>query len=555
MVNHNPVAPVEETYLSSVMAEAPLDDGAPADASYSIDQLIQRGKQRGSLAQSDVMQFVLQHEDNPDYLEAVYEALNKANIVIVDDLEDQTAGDVDVDIAMVEAVLERDAATVGDTVRTYLSDIGRVPLLTADQEARLAQQIEQGEQARVRLGKLKDLHGPEALELQRAIRTAQEAREFLAISNLRLVVSVAKKYMNRGLSLMDLVQEGSMGLLRAVEKFDYHKGFKFSTYATWWIRQSITRAIADQARTIRIPVHMVETINRLQRTSRHLAQELDREPTMMELALEARVSTILSDEQRLRYQLQSAYVDDRCPLYDPQLVQALRTAAERVEKILASNACDQPAYERVRETQAYLQQVLRRAPTAAEIALECHVPEVLSESFRIRLQTMPAVIHTQSRTYNSVLHQLLERAANKVRDIHKAALEPVSLEMPVGQEDESSLGDFIEDSKIEAPSDAAANQMRREAIAQVLSSLPERERLVIKLRYGLHLSGEECREITSMPAWKTYGAGIDLGRYNTLEDVGKLFDVTRERIRQIEVKALRKLRHPKYGKKLRDYLD
>jgi RNA polymerase primary sigma factor len=553
MVNHNLVAPAEK-YLSPIMAEAPLEDAAPADAG-SLEQLIQRGKQHGSLSQADVMQFVLQHDDNPDYLETVYEALNQAKIVVIDDLDDQAAGDVDLDIAMVEAVLERDDAGVGDTVRTYLSDIGRVPLLTAEQEARLAQQMEQGQQARLRLGKLKDLHSSEALELQRRIRVAQEAREYLAISNLRLVVSVAKKYMNRGLSLMDLVQEGSMGLLRAVEKFDYQKGFKFSTYATWWIRQSITRAIADQARTIRIPVHMVETINRLQRTSRHLAQELDREPTMMELALEARVTTILSDEQRLRYQLQSAYVDESCPLYDSELALSLHKAAKRVQTILASGASDQPTYQRVRETQTYLQQVLRRTPTPAEIALECHLPEVLSESVRVRLQTMPAVLQPQSRFYDGMLLQVLERAANKVRDIHKAALEPVSLEMPVGQEDESSLGDFIEDSKIEAPSDAAANQMRREAIAQVLSSLPERERLVIKLRYGLQLSDDECRELTSMPAWKKYGPSIDLGRHNTLEDVGRLFDVTRERIRQIEVKALRKLRHPKYGKKLRDYLD
>lgn len=555
MVNHELVAPTKDTYRSPIMTETPLEDDASTDIPSTLEQLIQRGKQRGNVSQADIMQFVLQQGDNPDLLESVYEALSNANIMVIDDLEDQSDGDGDLDMAMVEVSLERGDAGVGDSVRTYLSDIGRVPLLTAEQEARLAHQIEQGEQARIRLAKLANQHGTEALELQRAIRTAQEAREYLAISNLRLVVSVAKKYMNRGLSLMDLVQEGSMGLLRAVEKFDYRKGFKFSTYATWWIRQSITRAIADQARTIRIPVHMVETINRLQRTSRHLAQELDREPTMMELALEARVSTILSEEQRLRYQLQSAYTDDSCPLYDAQMVKALHTSASRVEAILSSKDAESPIYQRLCETRSYLQSILNRMPTYAEIALECRLPEVMSESTRMRLQTTPAIIHPQSRYYDPAMLHLLERAANKVRDIHKAALEPVSLEMPVGQEEESNLGDFIEDMKIEAPSDAAANQMRREAISQVLNSLPERERLVIKLRYGLQLTDEESRDLMAMPAWKKYHMSIDLGRHNTLEDVGRLFDVTRERIRQIEVKALRKLRHPKYGNKLRDYLD
>ncbi len=554
MANHV-AAPVDDMFVeAATVADSMSNDRSPDDVP-SLAQLIQRGKQQGGVSQADIMQFVVDNGDTPDALEAVYDALNAANVVIIDDTDDGSLAEIELDVSVVEAVLARDDAGAGDGIRTYLSDIGRVPLLTAEQEARLAQQIEQGERARVRLAALADQSGVDTAELHRALRAAQEAREYLAISNLRLVVSVAKKYMNRGLSLMDLVQEGSMGLLRAVEKFDYHKGFKFSTYATWWIRQSITRAIADQARTIRIPVHMVETINRLQRTSRHLAQELDREPTMMELALEARVSTILTDEQRLRYQLQSAYTDPTCSLYNEQLAQSLHVAAGRVKTILAHKDPESPAYMRVRETQTYLQQVLHRSPTHAEIALECHLPEVLPEGVRIRLQTLPAVTCQQSRLYDSALHQLLDRAANKVRDIHKATQEPVSLEMPVGQEDESSLGDFIEDSKIEAPSDAAANQMRREAIAQVLDSLPERERLVIKLRYGLHITDVESRELMAMPSWKKYSAGIDLERHNTLEDVGKLFDVTRERIRQIEVKALRKLRHPKYGQKLRDYLD
>ena len=438
----------------------------------------------------------------------------------------------------------------------YLYEIGRVPLLTAEQEERLARQIEQGEKAEQRLKRLSDPNAPEAAELRRAIEVAREARANLTNANLRLVVSVAKKYMNRGLSLMDLVQEGNMGLLRAVEKFDYRKGFKFSTYATWWIRQAITRAIADQARTIRIPVHMVETINRLMKVSRHLVQELDREPTMMELALECRIPSILSEQDRLMFQLYPAALDPDCiGSYDAYLLRAVERATAKVAALLESADAENPSYVRVKETQQYLQRVLRRAPTPQEIALECHLPDVLPEQIRIRLQTNPAVINPQSRMYDPSKRQLLERAANKVRDIHKAAQEPVSLATPVGQEEDSSLGDFIEDMKAEAPSDAASNQMRKEAVEQVLDQLNERERLVIKLRYGLHLTPKEREELERLPSRQKYNLVIEDGRHNTLEDVGKIFDVTRERIRQIEVKALRKLRHPKLGKKLRDYLE
>ncbi|MBE3560455.1 MAG: RNA polymerase sigma factor RpoD [Ktedonobacteraceae bacterium] len=288
----------------------------------------------------------------------------------------------------------------------YLREIGRVPLLTAEEEVRLAQLMERGKQERLRAERLKITPN------RRYIEEGDEAQRRLTEANLRLVVSVAKKYIGRGMSLLDLIQEGNIGLIRAVEKFDYSKGFKFSTYATWWIRQAITRAIADQARTIRIPVHMVETINRLIRISRRLLQDLGREPTSEEIAAQMDIS-----------------------------------------------------------------------------------PE-------------------------------------KVREIIKVSQEPVSLETPIGEEDDSHLGDFLEDHTALAPAEAASHQLLKEQVEDVLASLTERERKVLQLRFGL-----------------------DDGRSRTLEEVGKEFHVTRERIRQIEAKALRKLRHPSRSRKLKDYLD
>jgi RNA polymerase primary sigma factor len=294
-------------------------------------------------------------------------------------------------------------SSLDDPVRMYLREIGRVPLLSAEEEVRLAQRMERGRA---------ELLKPASSRNYRIIEDGEEAQRRLTEANLRLVVSVAKKYIGRGMSLLDLIQEGNIGLIRAVEKFDYTKGYKFSTYATWWIRQAITRAIADQARTIRIPVHMVETINRLIRISRRLLQDLGREPTSEEIAAQMEIS-----------------------------------------------------------------------------------PE-------------------------------------KVREIIKVSQEPVSLETPIGEEEDSHLGDFIEDHTALAPADAASHQLLKEQVEDVLDSLTERERKVLQLRFGL-----------------------DDGRSRTLEEVGKEFHVTRERIRQIEAKALRKLRHPSRSRKLKDYLD
>jgi RNA polymerase primary sigma factor len=297
-------------------------------------------------------------------------------------------------------------SSLDDPVRMYLREIGRVPLLTGEEEVRLAQIMERGKIERLRAERLR------VAPNRRYLEEGEEAQRRLTEANLRLVVSVAKKYIGRGMNLLDLIQEGNIGLIRAVEKFDYTKGYKFSTYATWWIRQAITRAIADQARTIRIPVHMVETINRLIRISRRLLQDLGREPTSEEIA------------------------------------------------------------------------------------------------------------------------ERMEITAEKVREIIKVSQEPVSLETPIGEEDDSHLGDFLEDHTALAPAEAASHQLLKEQVEDVLDSLTERERKVLQLRFGL-----------------------DDGRSRTLEEVGREFHVTRERIRQIEAKALRKLRHPSRSRKLKDYLD
>ena len=331
-------------------------------------------------------------EVNPEQIDKVYDALEKVGISIgkEDDADDLFEPDID-DLNEVEEIKleemdvnDMEGVSVDDPVRMYLREIGRIPLLSFEEELELAKKI---------------------------LKEDDEAKQKLAESNLRLVVSIAKKYVGRGMLFLDLIQEGNMGLIKAVEKFDYTKGFKFSTYATWWIRQAITRAIADQARTIRIPVHMVETINKLIRTSRHLLQILGREPT----------------------------------------------------------------------------------------------PEEIAEEMEIPVE--------------------------KVMEIQKIAQDPVSLETPIGEEDDSHLGDFIPDDESPAPHDSAAYTLLKEQLEEVMSTLTPREAKVLKLRFGL-----------------------EDGKARTLEEVGKEFQVTRERIRQIEAKALRKLRHPSRSKRLKDYM-
>ena len=357
-------------------------------AQEKLDKILKKAKEKGKITYGELATEL--DDANPAQMEKVFDAMEKIGIDLLnDDFDDEPSEE---DLAEVENLNIEEAfddnsfegINLDDPVRMYLREIGRIPLLSYEKETELAQKV---------------------------LEEDEEAKRELAEANLRLVVSIAKKYVGRGMLFLDLIQEGNMGLIKAVEKFDYTKGFKFSTYATWWIRQSITRAIADQARTIRIPVHMVETINRLIRTSRHLLQQIGREPTPEELAKE------------------------------------------------------------------------------------------------------------------------LDMSVEKVAEIQKIAQDPVSLETPIGEEDDSHLGDFIQDDDTPAPQDVAAYTLLKEQLDEVMSTLTPREAKVLRLRFGL-----------------------DDGKARTLEEVGKEFDVTRERIRQIEAKALRKLRHPSRSKKLKDYM-
>ena len=356
----------------------------PQNAEQKIRELLESGKQKGILTYTEIMDTLNELGIDADQMDKIYSELEELNIDIVEEIE--VPEDINEEIAQIETVLaSTEGINIDDPVRMYLKEIGKVPLLNAEEEIRIAQRMADG-----------DL----------------DAKHQLAEANLRLVVSIAKRYVGRGMLFLDLIQEGNLGLIKAVEKFDYRKGYKFSTYATWWIRQAITRAIADQARTIRIPVHMVETINKLIRVNRQLVQELGRDPRPDEIAHEMGISE------------------------------------------------------------------------------------------------------------------------DKVREILKIAQEPVSLETPIGEEEDSHLGDFIPDDDAPAPADAVAVALLKEQLVEVLNTLTPREAKVLRLRYGL-----------------------DDGKARTLEEVGKEFNVTRERIRQIEAKALRKLRHPSRSKKLKDFLE
>ena len=360
-----------------------------------LRDLVALGKKKKSILEiQEINDFFRDMELNAEQMDKVFEYLESNNIDVLRISGSDDDVDIDMDVILSEEedvdvenidLSVPDGVSIEDPVRMYLKEIGKVPLLSAEREIELAQRMEDGD---------------------------EDAKKELAEANLRLVVSIAKRYVGRGMLFLDLIQEGNLGLIKAVEKFDYHKGYKFSTYATWWIRQAITRAIADQARTIRIPVHMVETINKLIRVSRQLLQELGREPTPEEIAKE------------------------------------------------------------------------------------------------------------------------LDMPVDRVREILKISQEPVSLETPIGEEEDSHLGDFIQDDNVPVPAEAAAQTLLKEQLDEVLDTLTEREQKVLRLRFGL-----------------------DDGRARTLEEVGKEFDVTRERIRQIEAKALRKLRHPSRSRKLRDYLD
>ena len=393
-------------------------------------EILELGKKKKNMLEyQEIADFFKDLNLDPEKFEMVIDYLEQNGIDVLkisndDDVDDDIILDDEDEVEVEKIDLSvPEGVSVEDPVRMYLKEIGKVPLLSADEEIELAQNMEDGavatEKINVLKGRIDGASEEEKAEIKEEIKTLQrdvdkgaDAKKRLAEANLRLVVSIAKRYVGRGMLFLDLIQEGNLGLIKAVEKFDYKKGYKFSTYATWWIRQAITRAIADQARTIRIPVHMVETINKLIRVSRQLLQELGREPS-------------------------------------PE-----------------------------------------------EIAKEMNMP------------------------------------VERVREILKISQEPVSLETPIGEEEDSHLGDFIKDDNVPVPADAAAFTLLKEQLEEVLGTLTEREQKVLTLRFGL-----------------------EDGRARTLEEVGKEFNVTRERIRQIEAKALRKLRHPSRSRKLKDYLE
>ena len=400
---------------------------AGTSGAEKLADMLEKGKKKGRLSSSELMEALEDVPLDSEQMDKIYDVLENMGIDTTGEayLPDLNPDDIMPPLEEIEEIPEEeivdpntlvDSFGIDDPVRMYLKDIGKVDLLTSEQEVALAQAMVAGQEAKAQLEEMKaegiELPDDARREMEKLVKAGERAKQNLAEANLRLVVSIAKRYVGRGMLFLDLIQEGNLGLIKAVEKFDYTKGYKFSTYATWWIRQAITRAIADQARTIRIPVHMVETINKVIRVSRQLLQELGHDPT----------------------------------------------------------------------------------------------PEEISEEMN-----MPV---------------------DKVREILKIAQEPVSLETPIGEEEDSHLGDFIPDEDASEPSEAASFTLLKEQLVEVLSTLTPREEKVLKLRFG-----------------------IEDGRTRTLEEVGKEFNVTRERIRQIEAKALRKLRHPSRSKKLKDFLN
>jgi len=411
----------------------------------AIARLIEVGRQKKYVTIDDILQFFPEAEQDVEQLEETFAALMSAGIPYVEDetIHEEPSDDelIVTEEAEPRVLMADDLENIDtdDTIGLYLKEVSRVPLLNAEEEVELAQRIERGRMAREELAR-GNVNSRRRLQLRKLIEDGWAAREHLITANSRLVISVAKKYMGRGVPFLDLIQEGNIGLIRATKKFDYRRGHKFSTYATWWIRQSISRYIAEQARTIRIPVHLFEAITRLLRLQRVLVQQLGREPNIEELALQAEY---LSQDD----------------------LDAIRNAMSNNEPV-------DPAVQR-----------------------------------------------------------RWSWATAKVQRILQAAEEPISLERPVGDEDSSQLGDFIEDDDALEPMDAAAREMLREQVQDALAAISERERQVLELRFGL----------------------VD-GKDHTLEEVSRYFNVTRERIRQIEAKALRKLRHPTRSRYLKEYL-
>ena len=401
--------------------QTPEQENQHKEKGYEIKELIKRGKAKGTLSQGEIMEALEDIDYDIEQIEKLYETLENMGIEITGYM-DAPDFDLENEVAQLESAEEmekmliQEGLAIDDPVRMYLKEIGKVQLLDSDAELKLAEVMYDGKRAKDEIHRAekdgRELDEETLKALKKRQKDGINAEKQLVESNLRLVVSIAKRYVGKGMFFLDLIQEGNLGLMKAVDKFDYKKGYKFSTYATWWIRQAITRAIADQARTIRIPVHMVETIHKVSRVSRQLLQELGHEASAEEIAAE------------------------------------------------------------------------------------------------------------------------MDMSPDKVREIMKIAQDPVSLETPIGEEEDSHLGDFIEDDTSPAPAEAASYTLLREQLCEVLATLTPREEEVLKLRFGLKD-----------------------GRTRTLEEVGKVFNITRERIRQIEAKALRKLRHPSRSKRLKDYLD